>query len=80
MWFIQTLIQYLFAHGQKKILPAKKPSGGPELLAWESAKDETIKLGEQLANQFTKEGAELEFETAYLHSFLMGLRKDMLAE
>ena len=55
--------------------PAKKPSGGPELLAWESAKDETIKLGEQLANQFTKEGAELEFETALSAFFSHGAKK-----
>ena len=55
--------------------PAKKPAGGSELLAWESAKDETIKLGEQLANQFTREGAELEFETALSAFFSHGAKK-----
>ncbi len=55
--------------------PAKKPEGGSELLAWESAKDETIKLGEQLAEQFTKEGAELEFETALSAFFSHGAKK-----
>ena len=55
--------------------PAKKPDSGDELLAWESAKEETIKLGEQLANQFTKEGAELEFETALSAFFSHGAKK-----
>ena len=55
--------------------PAKKPVEGPELLAWENAKDETIKLGKQLANQFTKEGAELEFETALSAFFSHGAKK-----
>ena len=56
-------------------IPAKKPESGDELLAWESARDETIKLGEQLANQFTKEGAELEFETALSAFFSHGAKK-----
>ncbi len=55
--------------------PAKKPDSGNELLAWKSAKEETIKLGEQLANQFTKEGAELEFETALSAFFSHGAKK-----
>ena len=55
--------------------PAKKPDSGAELLAWESAKEETIKLGEQLASQFTKEGAELEFETALSAFFSHGAKK-----
>ena len=55
--------------------PAKKPDSGSELLAWESAKEETIKLGEQLASQFTKEGAELEFETALSAFFSHGAKK-----
>jgi DNA polymerase I len=55
--------------------PAKKPDSGNELLAWESAKEETIKLGEQLASQFTKEGAELEFETALSAFFSHGAKK-----
>tara|TARA_B100000900_G_scaffold406820_1_gene418463 strand:- start:9026 stop:11686 length:2661 start_codon:yes stop_codon:yes gene_type:complete len=55
--------------------PAKKPDSGSELLAWESAKEETIKLGEHLANQFTKEGAELEFETALSAFFSHGAKK-----
>ena len=55
--------------------PAKKPDTGSELLAWESAKEETIKLGEQLASQFTKEGAELEFETALSAFFSHGAKK-----
>ena len=55
--------------------PAKKPDSGNELLSWESAKEETIKLGEQLANQFTKEGAELEFETALSAFFSHGAKK-----
>ena len=59
----------------KENIPAKKPDGGSELLAWESAKDETIKLGEQLANQFTREGAELEFETALSAFFSHGAKK-----
>jgi DNA polymerase I len=59
----------------QKNVPAKKPDGGSELLAWESAKDETLKLGEQLANQFTREGAELEFETALSAFFSHGAKK-----
>ena len=55
--------------------PAKKPDSGSELLAWQSAKEETIKLGEELANQFTKEGAELEFETALSAFFSHGDKK-----
>jgi len=55
--------------------PAKKPDSGSELFAWESAKEETIKLGEQLASQFTKEGAELEFETALSAFFSHGAKK-----
>ena len=55
--------------------PAKKPDSGSELLAWQSAKEETIKLGEELANQFTKEGAELEFETALSAFFSHGAKK-----
>ena len=55
--------------------PAKKPDSGSELLAWESAKEETIKLGEQLASLFTKEGAELEFETALSAFFSHGAKK-----
>jgi DNA polymerase I len=55
--------------------PAKKPDSGSELLAWESAKEETIKLGEQLASQFTKAGAELEFETALSAFFSHGAKK-----
>ena len=59
----------------QKNVPAKKPDSGSELLAWESAKDETLKLGEQLANQFTREGAELEFETALSAFFSHGAKK-----
>jgi DNA polymerase I len=55
--------------------PAKKPDSGSELLAWQFAKEETIKLGEELANQFTKEGAELEFETALSAFFSHGAKK-----
>jgi len=42
---------------------------------WRAARAETLRFGERLANRFTKEGAELEFETALSAFFSHGAKK-----
>ena len=44
-------------------------------MEWKKAREETLMFGEQLANRFTKEGAELEFETALSAFFSHGAKK-----
>ena len=55
--------------------PFNRPIEDDEnLIKWEEAKRETIKFGESLAGRFTREGAELEFETA-LSAVFNGAKK-----
>ena len=42
---------------------------------WEKAKEETLEFGDELASRFTREGAELEFETALSAFFSHGAKK-----
>ena len=55
--------------------PMNKPAGGDELEGWEKAKSSTLEFGESLAERFTREGAELEFETALSSFFSHGAKK-----
>ena len=56
--------------------PINKPSeDSPVHADWERAKAETIRFGESLASEFTKEGAELELETALSAFFSHGAKK-----
>ena len=55
--------------------PTRKPDGGDALDLWSDAKDRAIEFGNSLADQFTKEGAELEFETALSAFFSHGAKK-----
>ena len=55
--------------------PMNKPSGGEELERWEDARRATLEFGESLAERFTREGAELEFETALSSFFSHGAKK-----
>ena len=55
--------------------PTNKPLGGEDLERWEDVKFSTIEFGEALAERFTREGAELEFETALSSFFSHGAKK-----
>jgi len=56
--------------------PINKPEeSSPEFELWDTARAETIRFGERLAERFTKEGAELEFETALSAFFSHGAKK-----
>jgi len=56
--------------------PTSKPEvGTDELKKWEVAKQTTLDFGEELALRFSKEGAELEFETALSAFFSHGAKK-----
>ncbi|MEC7721102.1 MAG: DNA polymerase domain-containing protein [Candidatus Thermoplasmatota archaeon] len=56
--------------------PINKPEeSSPEFESWNRARNETIRFGERLAERFTKEGAELEFETALSAFFSHGAKK-----
>ena len=55
--------------------PTSKPDGGEALESWSSAREKAIEFGNSLAGQFTKEGAELEFETALSAFFSHGAKK-----
>ena len=55
--------------------PINKPSEDSPIHAdWERAKAETLRFGESLASEFTKEGAELELETALSAFFSPGAK------
>ena len=59
-----------------KQAPIKHPDEGDASLGqWEAAKMETLRFGERLADRFTREGAELEFETALSAFFSHGAKK-----
>ena len=55
--------------------PMNKPPGGVELERWEKARSSTLEFGKSLAERFTREGAELEFETALSSFFSHGAKK-----
>ena len=56
--------------------PINKPEeSSSEFESWDRARSETIRFGERLAERFTKEGAELEFETALSAFFSHGAKK-----
>ena len=46
-----------------------------ELEGWEKARTSTLEFGQSLAERFTREGAELEFETALSSFFSHGAKK-----
>jgi len=59
-----------------KQAPIKRPDEGDDSLGeWEVAKSDTLRFGERLADRFTREGAELEFETALSAFFSHGAKK-----
>jgi len=59
-----------------KQAPINRPDEGEEsFVDWEGAKRETLQFGERLAERFTREGAELEFETALSAFFSHGAKK-----
>ena len=53
----------------------KTEESSSEFESWNQARSETIRFGERLAERFTKEGAELEFETALSAFFSHGAKK-----
>ena len=56
--------------------PINKPEeSSSDFESWDRARSETIRFGERLAERFTKEGAELEFETALSAFFSHGAKK-----
>ena len=55
--------------------PMNKPSVTGGMEDWERAKRTTLEFGEALAERFTREGAELEFETALSSFFSHGAKK-----
>ena len=59
-----------------KRAPIKRPDEGDDSLGeWEVAKRDALRFGEQLADRFTREDAELEFETALSAFFSHGAKK-----
>jgi DNA polymerase I len=59
-----------------KQAPIKRPDEDDDSLnEWEVAKRDALRFGEQLADRFTREGAELEFETALSAFFSHGAKK-----
>ncbi|MCH1592301.1 MAG: hypothetical protein L7R66_04840, partial [Candidatus Thalassarchaeaceae archaeon] len=59
----------------EKDSPKNRPSDTEELERWDKAKSASMDFGESLAARFTKEGAELEFETALSSFFSHGAKK-----
>ena len=55
--------------------PMNRPPGGENMEIWEKAKSDTLDFGRTLAERFTREGAELEFETALSSFFSHGAKK-----
>ena len=55
--------------------PMNRPEEDADLEAWEGAKQTTLDFGDSLAERFTREGAELEFETALSSFFSHGAKK-----
>jgi len=55
--------------------PKNRPTDSKDLEKWEEAMGASMEFGESLADRFTKEGAELEFETALSSFFSHGAKK-----
>ena len=55
--------------------PKNRPTDSEDLDKWEEAMSTSMEFGESLAERFTKEGAELEFETALSSFFSHGAKK-----
>ncbi|MDP6871730.1 MAG: DNA polymerase domain-containing protein, partial [Candidatus Thalassarchaeaceae archaeon] len=55
--------------------PTNKPEDPDGAEVWERTREETLEFGEGLAQMFTREGAELEFETALSAFFSHGAKK-----
>lgn len=55
--------------------PTNKPEDPAGAAVWERTREETLEFGEGLAQMFTREGAELEFETALSAFFSHGAKK-----
>jgi len=55
--------------------PMNRPGEDADLEEWEGAKQTTLDFGDSLAERFTREGAELEFETALSSFFSHGAKK-----
>ena len=55
--------------------PIHLPENKKDKEKWEKSKDITLKFGNSLAERFSKEGAELEFETALSSFFSHGAKK-----
>ena len=55
--------------------PKNRPSDAGDLEKWDKAKSMSMEFGESLAERFTKEGAELEFETSLSSFFSHGAKK-----
>ena len=55
--------------------PMNRPKDAADLDSWEEAKQTTLDFGDSLAEEFTREGAELEFETALSSFFSHGAKK-----
>ena len=53
----------------------KEPNQGKELELWNQTVSELVTFGEEIAERFTKEGAELEFETGLSSFFSHGAKK-----
>tara|TARA_B100001250_G_scaffold244621_1_gene210273 strand:- start:82 stop:2691 length:2610 start_codon:yes stop_codon:yes gene_type:complete len=55
--------------------PTNRPEDPDGAEVWERTREETLEFGEGLAQMFTREGAELEFETALSAFFSHGAKK-----
>ena len=59
----------------RKDAPVKEPLDGEDRQAWDEATEQLIKFGHELAERFTKDDAELEFETGLSSFFSHGAKK-----
>ena len=59
----------------KEGVPSKEPTEGDDLAVWNEAVIGMVDFGQEIAERFTKEGAELEFETGLSSFFSHGAKK-----
>jgi len=59
----------------KEGVPDKEPTEGDDLESWKEVVNDLVKFGQEIAERFTKEGAELEFETGLSSFFSHGAKK-----
>ena len=59
----------------KEGIPSKVPTEGDDLVVWNEAVSSMVEFGQEIAERFTKEGAELEFETGLSSFFSHGAKK-----